>query len=299
MFQQFFAALRRSLSPMKQLTALSKAKKYQLCLMWSWPGFQFFKSSSIEEPTPRFSLEMLKSELEEGKFTSARKLLDEESSILDSEFELNCLKSYIYFKLALIGDDQDQSETSASFAEKTAKCHSFAKKAVETDPNSAEANKMMGLSLSLVLKTSFPLHRRFKLGTIIKYLETAVKIDDSDWETHYYLGSHYLETIRSITPIFLFTDRYILGVPYASYNMALEHLLKAEQLKPNCSCGNLTKLALLYYKRSEYENAKLYIEKAVNFKCKNAADSREKEEAAQVLVGWAKFTQFFKTVNIN
>ena len=276
-------------------------------LMWSIPGILLWKSTSQADNAIHQSVKnRIDDLLANGKYSEVVGFLSENRTNLDIADEFyNSLVSYAYFMLAITGEDEasldllSSENAQQSFAYKAQRSFEYAQKAHDSNPASALSNKLMGLSLSAVHKTSNFLTRRYNLKSIISFLEKSVEVDDNDWETHHYLASHYLETIKSQGPLMYLCDKYILGVPYCPYDKALKHLMRAEQLKPSGSCANLTKLALLFYKQKDYQNAKLYIEKAVNYECKNRRDIREKREAVTVLDGWMSYTQFFKTVKIN
>jgi len=280
-------------------------QKRKLNLLWSLPGFLYLRENENTPVKPKPSISKFEQLKESGKYSELlRTLTDSSEKVELSDFEYNCLLSYAYVKSALTGEDEssiDLTDTEVStrentFAFKAQKGLEHAEKAYELNPSSSESNKLMGICLSAFHVRSIT--RRYYLAKIINFLETSVELNDNDWEAHHYLGSHYLETIKTSFVMAKFIDYFILRIPWVKYDKPMHHLLRSEELKPNGSCHNLTKLAVLYYKQSDYENAKLFIEKAVNFKCRNNQDIREKQDAVKVLDGWMSYTQFFKTVNI-
>ncbi len=231
----------------------------------------------------------------DGHFEDAIAIIENRKDSEKAGSEILCLLSYYYWKWAMSGD---YDENYSDYTRRVEKSHELAAEAFQLDPESAKANKMMGLSL---LAMNYTFIEKLKNGaSIVHYLERSVELDDTDWEVHHYLGSQYVAAIEQFRgPIMIFLEVFVFGIPRKSIDEALIHLLRAEELAPCQSCANLAKLAVIYYKSNDYIKSKFFIEKAVNFNCRNSQDEREKEDAAKVLLSWASFTNFYKTVEIS
>ena len=263
--------------------------------------FGKFFSSNEDAKTPAKGeiLETTANLFEVGEIQKAVELLDEcliRAVTCDERVQIHGLLSYAYWKAASEIDPITAGEENHSGTEVCEKSSYHALEAYKLNPNSAIANKMMALTIALNNSSNF--FRLKSVPIIIHHLEKAVELDDFDWESHHYLGSFYLATTITTGPLVWLYSTFVLGVPKKSIDEALYHLLKSEELAPCASCVNLTKLAVVYYKKSDYVNSKKFIEMAVNFDCKNEAQEKEKEQAANVLIGWANYSNYFKTVDI-
>ena len=299
---------RTSFSNLKVLLFEQPGKRfvlsYSLALPWLFAKFTPEAKDSSKGETSKDTLLVASEFLEARQVEDAIKLLNEtishDETLPPEELaRAHGLLSYAYWKLSLQVDQSaadDETNIETSIHDICQKSLHHATEAYKLHPNSAMNNKVMALSVALN-NSSFLLGLK-NLPVIIYHLEKAVELDNCDWESHHFLGSFYLSTAKFTGPLVWFYLTYVLGVPKKTYDEALYHLLKSEELAPRASCANLTKLAVVYYKKSDYENSKKFIELAVNYDCKTFAEEKEKENAAQVLIEWAKYSSYYKTVQI-
>lgn len=301
----------------------SKRSKNPLVFMSiAWPSFFMAQSKDKNKPlNPREQIEVF---CGNGDFESALQYLNECSLSPNDEYLRSCLFSYVYWKWALEGEDEEggastlvttastlftrkdsdanpESEiiqqNKLSFSEKAQKSYEYAKSAFVRNPNNALTHKMMALSLMITNET-FIQRKLLSLAIVIDHLEKSVQLDESDWQAHHYLGAKYLETTLFMGPLMRLFHKFVIGVPKKSLDEALHHLMTAELLSPGSSCNNLSKLAVIYYKKGDYEKSKLYLEQAVNFKCKSKLDEREQSKAFDLLASYSRFGEYYQTVKI-
>ena len=155
-----------------------------------------------------------------------------------------------------------------------------AKRALEFGPDNYACHKWYGVLLS---RTGDYLGNKVKISnalTIKEHFEKAVELNPSDATSHYLIGMWCFNCAN-----LAWYERKIAAAlfgtpPTSTYEEALAHFLKAEEMSPSFYSDNQLQIGEMYLKTSKKAEAKEWFTKLTSYEAKTDED-RVKIEAAQ------------------
>eukprot|EP00112_Aurelia_sp_Birch-Aquarium-sp1_P017478 Seg4057.1 transcript_id=Seg4057.1/GoldUCD/mRNA.D3Y31 product="Regulator of microtubule dynamics protein 1" protein_id=Seg4057.1/GoldUCD/D3Y31 len=157
------------------------------------------------------------------------------------------------------------------------------KKAIELDDGNASAHKWYGIAIGSYCEFVGS-QEKIKLGYQYKeHIEKAIKLNPHDPSAYSLLGRWCYEV--SMLPWYLRkAAAAIFGEPpSSSIDEALSYAMKAEELKANFWIENSLLIAKCYYQKSDYINARSWLNKAKEFPITSEDDSIAQKEIEQLL----------------
>lgn len=122
-----------------------------------------------------------------------------------------------------------------------------------------------------------------QLETVKKHMIRAVELNPDDPTSWHLLGNFAF----GLADMPWYQRKVVSAIfatpPSGTYEEALEHFLKAEEIKPNFYSMNLLLIAKCYHNLKDNEKAKQYFTLAANITVANEDDKKCKEEATTLL----------------
>ena len=122
-----------------------------------------------------------------------------------------------------------------------------------------------------------------QLENVKKHMEKAIELNQTDPTSRYILG----EFSFGLADLPWYQRKIVSTIfatpPTATYEEALEHFLKAEELKKDFYSTNKLMIAKSYLALKNNEKAKEYLTLAINIPVLNEDDRKCKEEAEKLL----------------
>jgi len=262
---------------------VDKRKKLKLLLI-SAVGINYwnYKSSSFES----FALH----DNEDLVFIKKADLLYEEGNV--SEL-YGYLKSYelhenaeVLWRLSRAARDyalKDKTLDKTRKKELHYESFEFAKRALNVDQENFGSHKWFAITIGDIgdyegTKT------KIKNSFLIKeHYEKAIELNPSDATSIYCLGM-WCYTFADMPGWQRRMAAWIFNTPPSStYDEALAHFLKAEEVDPNFYSSNLLMIGKVYMKTGEKEKAKSFLLKTLNYNAKTEEDFDNIEEAKSLL----------------
>nr|XP_026690145.1 regulator of microtubule dynamics protein 3 [Ciona intestinalis] len=159
----------------------------------------------------------------------------------------------------------------------------YAKQAISLNDNSADVHKWYAISLGAT--TDFVgTKEKIEYGYELKeHIERALEIQPDEPTLHFMLGRwcwgvYMLTWIERKLAATLFATP-----PTATVDDALKSFLKAEEIDPGFYKSNQYYVAKCYYEKSDYSNAKKWLQCAAQLPCKNKDDRDTHRDLQQLL----------------
>lgn len=161
--------------------------------------------------------------------------------------------------------------------------HEHAKLALSLDDKNAACHKWFGISVSLV---GDYLGAKYKLEnsiTVKEHLEKAAELDPKDPICQHFLGIWYFNFAEMSWRTRKFAKEILGSLPTSTYQEALEHFQKAEEMEPKFSGKNDLMLGTVFLRMKKMDEAKKWLEKATRSFCKTVEDQEAQLEAHRML----------------
>lgn len=155
-----------------------------------------------------------------------------------------------------------------------------AKRALEFGETHYACHKWYGVLLS---RTGDYLGNKVKIGnamTIKSHFEKAVELNPSDATSHYLIGMWCFNCANLAWYERKIAQALFGSPPESSFDDALTHFLKAEQMSPSFYSDNQFQIGSMYLKTGKKAEAKEWFQKLTNFDAKTDED-REKVKLAE------------------
>ncbi|XP_068222926.1 regulator of microtubule dynamics protein 1-like isoform X2 [Palaemon carinicauda] len=161
----------------------------------------------------------------------------------------------------------------------------YAEEALSINENNFAVHKWMSILIDYVYGYEGTKARISQSFNVKHHMERACQLNPTDGTSWYLLG-YWCFTVANIP----WYQRKIAAVvfatpPSSSFEEALGHFLHAEELSPNFYSKNLFMIGKTYKMLGKKEEAKDYLERAINYPQKTREDRESREDAMELLKG--------------
>lgn len=162
--------------------------------------------------------------------------------------------------------------------------HEHAKLGLSLDDKNFACHKWFAISISLVGDIEGVQYKLQNANTIKEHFEKAAELDPTDASCQHLLGLWCF----SFADMGWITRRLAATIfaspPSCTYEEALVHFQKAEELEPNFFSKNHLLLGKTFLGQKKWEDAKIWLDKAANINpCKTVDDELVQKEAKELL----------------
>ncbi|KAG5672011.1 hypothetical protein PVAND_002174 [Polypedilum vanderplanki] len=280
----FIAFIRRlTSSPNRSLVQqfkFFKSLQYRPIFYFAFLGVSFSKKEdirgieNIKMSEIKASLEQADVLFEENKFQETVNFL---KTLDQSSAEVQWRLARALFKLS--GTESNSSEKSEII--KTAYEH--VKEALEKDDNNFAIHKWYAILLDARSNLDGIKARVTQLETVKSHMIRAIELNPNDSTSRYILGEFYFGLASLSWYEKKIVSTLFAKPPDATYEEALEHFLKAEELKADFYSMNKLMMGKCYLALKNNEKAKEFLTKASEIQVQNEDDRKCKEEATKLL----------------
>ncbi|KAI8481283.1 Regulator of Microtubule Dynamics [Branchiostoma belcheri] len=159
----------------------------------------------------------------------------------------------------------------------------LAEVALAVDANSADAHKWFAIALGSCSEF-LSVQDKIKDGYKFKeHIERALELRPNDATVHHLLGRWCYEVTMLSWVERKVASALFAAPPNSSVDEALEHFLEAENLEPGFYKANSLYIAKCYIQNSDYCNATLWLEKALQQPINDEEDRTTQTEVTQLL----------------
>lgn len=163
------------------------------------------------------------------------------------------------------------------------KAYDHSKKSLELDDKEYASHKWYAVLIDAKAELDGVKERASKLNEVKHHMVEAVRLNPNDPTSWYLLGSFAF----GIADMPWYQKKIVATLfatpPSASYEEALEHFTKAEDISPDFYSMNKLMLGKCYLRLKDNEKAKHYLTLASKIGINNEDDKKCKEEADQLL----------------
>lgn len=175
-----------------------------------------------------------------------------------------CKISELY---SLLGKRQKTSQLQESYYNKS---YEFAKLAFKLDPNNAEANFVMSISMGRMALIKSGQEKIQAVKDIKLYADRSVRLDPMNYKPYHVLGKWHYE-VSSLSSFEKWLVKLTYGaLPESSFEEAIKYYEKSRSLKPNLLI-NYVELAKTYMELNNKQKALSYL-KAISQLPNSASD---------------------------
>jgi tetratricopeptide (TPR) repeat protein len=179
---------------------------------------------------------------------------------------------------SLIGHRQVKKEDKVSYFRAARK---FAEIALKINPNNAEANFAMAVSMGRMALISNGKQKIEAVNDIKKYAELAIKSDPSNFKAYHVLGRWHYE-VSNLSVVERTAAKILYGgLPPASLKEAIAYYEKSMLLSPTFALNHL-ELAKAYNRNKQRDKAVALLKKILAMPNTQQDDARVKEEAKKM-----------------
>lgn len=155
--------------------------------------------------------------------------------------------------------------------------------ALQKDENNFAIHKWYAILLDAKSNIDGIKARITQLETVKTHMIKAIELNPTDSTSRYILGEFYFGLADLSWYQKKIVETIFAKPPDSSYEMALEHFLKAEELKEDFYSMNKLMIGKCYLAMKDNEKAKEYLQKAASITVQNEDDRKCKEEATKLL----------------
>ncbi|KAK3765026.1 hypothetical protein RRG08_023546 [Elysia crispata] len=160
---------------------------------------------------------------------------------------------------------------------------SYAEKALELNSNSAHSHRWYGALLHFTTEGIGLKHKIKTAYKVREHFDKALELDPNDYISMHSIG--YWCFVFAERPWYQrkIASALFEALPEASYDEALQWLLKAEEEKRNFMCTNLLLIGKCYQHLHNKEKAVEFLHRAAEYEVKTPDDEDSKHEARELL----------------
>jgi tetratricopeptide (TPR) repeat protein len=244
-------------------------------------GVSFSKKEVEEKKATDFKMTDIKAELDqadvlfdENKFQETVNLL---KNLDQSDAEVQWRLGRAIFKVS----GTEANSTTKNELIKTAYGH--LQEALEKEDNNFAIHKWYAILLDARSNLDGIKARITQLETVKKHMMRAIELNPTDSTSRYILGEFFF----GLADLSWYEKKIVSALfakpPDASYEEALQHFLKAEELKADFYSMNKLMIAKCYLAMKNNDQAKEFLSKASEITVQNEDDRKCKEEASKLL----------------
>lgn len=190
----------------------------------------------------------------------------------------------IQWRLARVTHDKAKHEKDKQKRQKLMlEAFSYAEKALELNSNSAHSHRWYGALLHFTTEGIGLKHKIKTAYKVREHFDRALELDPNDYISMHSIG--YWCYVFAERPWYQrkIASALFEALPEASYDEALEWLLKAEEEKKNFMCTNLLLIGKCYQHLHNKEKAIEFLHRAAEYEIRTPDDEESKHEARDLL----------------
>ncbi|HEU4607395.1 MAG TPA: hypothetical protein VFS31_04745 [Chitinophagaceae bacterium] len=158
----------------------------------------------------------------------------------------------------------------------------YAQKALQSNPNSAEANFVMAVALGRIAMISSGDEKIKAINDVKSYAEKSIRFDPSSYKGYFVLGKWHYE-VSDLSSIEKWLVKLAYGeLPDASLDVAIRNFEKSKQLNPGFLLAYL-ELAKSYHRKDNDAKAIEYLKTLLKLPNLHSDDATIKKQAQKLL----------------